>query len=107
MQVRAYADAKVADLGKGIFRKVLVHTNEMMLVEVSFPAGGVGSIHQHIHRQLSCIKSGVFEFEVEGTKIRVKAGDTLAFEPNEKHGVTCIESGVILDFFTPARKDFL
>ncbi len=37
----------------------------------------------------------------------VGKGDTLAFEPNQQHGVICIEAGVVMDFFTPAREDFL
>jgi quercetin dioxygenase-like cupin family protein len=102
-----YADVQVKDLGNGVSRKVLVHTEEMMLVEVRFPTGGVGAMHSHVHRQLSYVQSGVFEFESEGNKQRVVAGDTLAFEPNQKHGVTCLQAGVVLDFFTPAREDFL
>lgn len=107
MKLLRYTDVQVKDLGKGVSRKVLIHTEEMMLVEVRFPAGGVGAMHSHMHRQLSYIQSGVFEFESEGNKLCVSAGDTLAFEPNQKHGVTCLEEGVVLDFFTPAREDFL
>ena len=107
MKVLRYADVQAKDLGKGTSRKVLVHTEETMLVEVRFPAGGVGVAHSHVHRQLTYVQSGVFEFESEGLRQRVVAGDTLAFEPNQKHGVICLEAGVVLDFFTPAREDFL
>lgn len=107
MKVLRYADVLKIELGKGVSRKVLVHTDEMMLVEVQFPAGGIGALHTHVHRQLSYVQSGVFEFECEGAKHKVGKGDTLAFEPNQQHGVVCLEEGVILDFFTPSRKDFL
>ena len=107
MKVLTYAEVQPKDVGKGVSRKVLIHTGQMMLVEVGFPTGGVGAMHSHVHHQLTYVQSGVFEFESEGEKVMVGKGDTLAFEPNQQHGVTCIEAGVVMDFFTPAREDFL
>ncbi len=84
MKVLKQAEVQAKDVGKGVSRKVLIQTDQMMLVEVDFPTGGVGAMHSHIHRQLTYVQSGVFEFESEGTKVRVGKGDTLAFEPNQQ-----------------------
>ncbi len=100
-------DAVAQTVGEGVQRKVLVHTEETMVVEVHFASNAIGSLHSHPHRQVTYIQSGVFEFESEGEKLVCNAGDSLAFEPNVEHGVVCLQKGVVLDFFTPCRKDFL
>ena len=37
----------------------------------------------------------------------VRKGDTLYKLPNLEHGCVCLEEGVLLDFFTPMREDFV
>lgn len=98
---------ELEDLGNGITRKVLAHSDNMMAVEVRFDKGAVGTMHSHPHEQLTYVLSGVFEFTIgDETKI-VKAGDTMYKEPNIEHGCVCLETGVLIDNFTPMRKDFL
>lgn len=98
---------ELEDLGNGITRKVLAHSDNMMAVEVRFDKGAVGTMHNHPHEQLTYVLSGVFEFTIgDETKI-VKAGDTMYKEPNIEHGCVCLEAGVLIDNFTPMRKDFL
>ncbi|MBV1842617.1 cupin domain-containing protein [Photobacterium ganghwense] len=98
---------ELEDLGNGITRKVLAHSDNMMAVEVRFDKGAVGTMHCHPHEQLTYVLSGVFEFTIgDETKI-VKAGDTMYKEPNIEHGCVCLEAGVLIDNFTPMRKDFL
>ena len=101
------ADIKANDLGGGVTRRVLAHAPQMMMVEVSFEAGSVGSEHRHPHCQSTYVLSGRFRFTIEGEAVEVSAGDTLCFAPNELHGTLCLEEGTLLDVFTPMREDFL
>jgi quercetin dioxygenase-like cupin family protein len=64
-------------------------------------------LHQHVHVQISYVESGVFEVEVGGVKKILKKGDTFFAPSNIWHGVVCLEEGVLLDSFSPMRKDFL
>lgn len=64
-------------------------------------------MHHHPHEQCTYILSGAFEFEVDGCKHIVRAGDTLYKQPDVVHGCVCVEDGELLDIFTPSRKDFL
>ena len=48
-----------------------------------------------------------FEFTINGEKKVVRKGDTLYKLPNVEHGCVCLEEGVLLDFFTPMREDFV
>ncbi|HOQ94562.1 MAG TPA: cupin domain-containing protein [Sphaerochaeta sp.] len=99
--------APLTPAGEGVTRKVLAYNDDLMLCELHFETGAVGSLHRHPHQQISYIISGSFEFEINGVKRVVKAGDSLYKEPNVEHGAVCLEAGVLLDFFTPMRDDFV
>ena len=72
-----------------------------------FEKGAVGTLHSHPHEQITYVLSGEFEFTIgDETKI-VKAGDALYKQPDIIHGCTCLSEGVLLDNFTPMRKDFV
>ncbi|MEF2071594.1 cupin domain-containing protein [Consotaella aegiceratis] len=88
-------------------RRILTHTPDMMVVEVEFSEGGWGPQHSHPHVQATYVRSGRFEFDVEGEKKQVGAGDSLIMPPNAKHGCTVLEAGTLIDVFSPAREDFL
>ncbi|WP_443091264.1 cupin domain-containing protein [Basfia succiniciproducens] len=95
------------DLGGGVQRKILAYSENIMSVEVHFEKGAIGSLHSHPHEQLTYVLSGSFEFTIgDETKI-VNAGDVLYKQPNVMHGCVCLEQGVLLDTFTPMRKDFI
>lgn len=94
-------------LNDKVERKILSFSENMMIVEVVFETGGIGELHTHSHEQMVYIKSGKFEFTLLNQKYIVTEGDTLAFKPNEQHGVKCIEKGALIDMFTPYREDFL
>ncbi len=100
-------DAVRQDLGGGTAREVLAHTEQMMIVRVSFQKGSVGSIHTHPHCQSTYILSGRFRFTVDGREEEVGPGDTISFPPDLPHGTVCLEEGQLLDIFTPRRDDFL
>ncbi|QTH06803.1 cupin domain-containing protein [Vibrio fluvialis] len=100
-------DVKLEDLGAGVARKILAYSDNIMSVEVHFEQGAIGPMHSHPHEQLTYVLLGEFEFTIgDETKI-VKAGDALYKEPNVMHGCVCLKAGVLLDNFTPMRKDFI
>jgi len=102
------ADARqLEDLGGGIKRKITAYNDNLMCVEVHFETGAVGAMHSHPHEQITYILSGRFEFNIGGNKKVLSAGDATYKQPNIEHGAVCLEAGVLLDIFTPCRKDFL
>ncbi len=100
-------DIPLTDLGGGVMRRVLAYNEQQMIVEVHFEKDGVGSMHTHPHVQSTYVKSGKFRFTIDGEDVEVAAGDTIAFPPDIPHGTLCLEAGVLLDIFTPMRKDFI
>ncbi|HRO12788.1 cupin domain-containing protein [Amaricoccus sp.] len=96
------------DTGGGIMRRVLSESPEIMLVEVSFPAGAVGEEHSHPHVQSTLVKSGRFEFTVAGESFTVGPGDAFVIPAGAAHGCRALgEPGVLIDTFAPRRDDFL
>jgi len=101
------SQTKWEDLGGGVFRQVVGYDDALMLVIVRFTKGAVGAVHHHFHSQSSFVASGSFEVSIKGEKKILKSGDGFYVEPNVAHGVVCLEEGILIDAFSPARQDFL
>lgn len=91
----------------GVSRKIMAYDENLMLVKVFFKTGGIGTIHQHKHSQITHVESGVFEVEIDKEKKVLKAGDAFYIPPNIMHGAVCIEAGTLIDVFSPMREDFI
>ena len=72
-----HKDVKPEDQGNGVVRRVLAYSKDLMCVENTFEKGAVGALHHHPHTQITYIVSGKFEFEIDGVKKIVEAGDTM------------------------------
>ena len=91
----------------GVLRKVLAYCDSLMCVEHYFETGAVGALHSHPHTQITYVAEGRFSFTIEGETREVAKGDTLCKQNGVKHGCTCLEKGILVDFFTPMREDFI
>ncbi len=91
----------------GVTRQILGYDGHLMMVKVIFEKGAVGSVHHHYHSQASYVASGKFELTIGGEKRILEAGDGYYVAPDEMHGCVCLEAGVLIDTFSPARTDFL
>ena len=100
-------ELELKKLEGGCARKVLSHNKDMMMVEVHFAEGSKGALHTHPHTQCTYVRSGLFEFTIDGENVIVGPGDSICCEPDVPHGTLCLEAGILIDCFTPAREDFL
>ena len=83
-----HAEIEPEVCGQGVKRRILAYSKDAMCVENIFETGGVGAMHCHPHTQISYVVSGRFRFTI-------------------MHGCVCLEAGVLLDFFTPMRDEFV
>ena len=102
-----HKDVKPEDQGNGVVRRVLAYSKDLMCVENTFEKGAVGALHHHPHTQITYIVSGEFEFEIDGVKKIVRAGDTMLKLNGVEHGCVCLEAGKLIDIFNPMREDFV
>jgi len=100
-------EVPVTDLGGGVSRQMLGYNDQLMMVKVIFQKGAIGALHEHRHTQASFCAAGAFEFTIGDQKRVIEAGDATFIPPNVLHGVVCLEAGVLLDTFSPAREDYL
>lgn len=100
-------DIPKENLGGGITRQILGYGPEIMVVRVWFDKGAVGEVHAHRHSQSTYVESGSFEVFIDGEKRVLGAGDSFYIAPHLDHGAVCLEPGVLIDTFSPAREDFL
>ena len=100
-------DLKWENPAPGVNRQIMAYDGQVMLVQVKFEKGAIGTPHEHFHSQASFVVSGRFEVEIGEKKKILSAGDSFYVEPDMRHGVVCLEAGVLIDTFTPMRLDFL
>jgi quercetin dioxygenase-like cupin family protein len=102
------AEIELETLEEGrVARKIRAHDGTLMIVEVIFKSGAIGSEHRHVHEQICYCLAGEFEFTVEGQKTRLRPGDSVYIPTSALHGALCLSEGRLLDIFTPQREDFL
>jgi len=100
-------ESEAETVGDGIRRTLLGYDDHLMLAKVWFRKGSVGDVHTHLHSQVSYVVEGKFEVEVDGGKQILSAGDAFFVPSMAPHGAVCLEDGILLDVFSPARRDFL
>ena len=94
-------------VAEGVQRQIMGYDDKIMLVNVKFDEGGVGSLHEHYHSQVTYVVSGEFKLTIgEETKI-MKGGDSFYIPPHVMHGAICLKAGVLIDVFSPIREDFM
>jgi quercetin dioxygenase-like cupin family protein len=98
---------KWTNVAPGVQPAILAYEESVMLVKVKFEKGAIGVLHQHPHVQISYVASGQFEVELGGVKKVLNQGETFFAASNVWHGVICLEEGVLMDTFSPMRKDFI
>ena len=91
----------------GNHRRVVLHTDELMMVEFAFEEGGIGMLHSHPHVQASYVAEGLFEVTIGDRKETIAAGGAFIVPSGLVHGVKALKKGRLVDSFTPRREDFL
>lgn len=101
------SDGTWTDMPGGSRRRVVLELPELMLVEFTFEAGGVGALHSHPHVQTSYIAEGTFEVTIDGVTEAISQGGAYIVPSGKVHGVKALTAGRLIDTFTPRRDDFL
>jgi quercetin dioxygenase-like cupin family protein len=94
-------------VGEGIQRQIVGFDETIMMVNVKFVKGAIGSLHNHHHTQVTHIAEGAFEVTIEEETKKLKKGDSFYIRSNKTHGVVCLEEGMLIDVFSPIREDFI
>jgi quercetin dioxygenase-like cupin family protein len=105
--VTRYASAKVSQPVNGVTRRILAHSDNLMLTEHTLEKGAVLPDHKHAHEQLVYLLKGEISLEMGGERLNMRPGDSLVIASNVSHKVTALTKSLALDVFSPSRKDYL
>lgn len=94
-------------VGKGIKRKIMGYDDRVMMVNVLFEKGAIGTLHEHYHSQVTNVAKGAFEVTINNVTKVMKEDDCFYIPPHTVHGVVCLEDGLLIDVFSPMREDFM
>jgi quercetin dioxygenase-like cupin family protein len=89
-----------------ISRKI-VTGEKAMVAHVYLKKGAVVPEHHHESEQITWILEGALKFELEGTEVVVRAGETLTIPSNVPHRAVALEDTLDIDIFSPIRHDWL
>ncbi len=85
----------------------MVHTEQMTFSYWEVKSGAQLPEHQHFHEQLSMLMEGNFEFNINGEKKLLEAGDFIVISSNTPHSGKALTECKIIDVFTPVREDYI
>ena len=91
----------------GFQRKIIGYNDQLMMVRVRIDKGTVIELHNHPHSQSSFVVSGRFELTLGSETREITSGDGFFADSNVPHAVKAIETGEIIDTFSPMREDFI
>ena len=101
------SDVPLEDVAWGMTRQIMGYDTNIMVVRVFFKKDAIGAEHAHLHQQVSYVEKGMFEVNIAGKKEILKAGDAFVVPSEALHGAVCLEDGILIDTFSPMRKDFI
>jgi quercetin dioxygenase-like cupin family protein len=92
----------------GVKRRVLSHSTTGVMVLYRIEPGKIFPLHSHPHAQFGVFLEGGGDFIVEGNTWKMKKGDSYFIPPGVMHELRTSrdEVSVVVDFFTPERKDY-
>ena len=108
MKVLNLAEVEGDQPGPGAVRKILVYSENMMLMYSEAEPGG-GLSHSHPHEQMGYIIQGTTQLTAGGETVTLRAGSSFLLEPNEHHELKTLgdETCIVLDIFHPHREDYV
>ncbi len=91
----------------GLTRRVGAHNEKLLLVEHRMERNWAGAAHSHPHDQVVYVVSGRLRIRAGDQTFEVGQGDSFVVRGGVEHRASALEPSVVIDAFTPARRDYL
>jgi quercetin dioxygenase-like cupin family protein len=100
------SDLPATEMLPGVLRRS-VCLDGVMLTFFDFEPDAVIPEHHHPHQQITWVISGAMEFDLDGEKRVLQAGDGATVPPNTPHSAVILgERCQALDAWHPVREDY-
>ena len=99
-------DLPASEMLPGVTRRA-VYLDDVMLTFFDFEPNSVIPAHDHPHQQITWVVSGAMEFDLDGERRILRAGDGALIPPNVRHGAVILDEPChALDAWHPIRQDY-
>ena len=95
------------EIAPGVTRQIMGYLSDVMVIRVHFGDKTSFPVHSHPHQQITHIIEGTFKATIDGESEILGPGDSYVVPGNTPHSVESMESGILIDVFSPKRDDFL
>jgi quercetin dioxygenase-like cupin family protein len=99
-------DLPPTEMLPGVTRRA-AYLDDLMITIVDLEPDAIVPEHRHPHQQISWIVSGSMEFDLDGVKRVLTAGDGVLIPPNTPHSAAILDKPCrALDAWHPVRDDY-
>jgi quercetin dioxygenase-like cupin family protein len=91
----------------GVDFVLLSHGPESMVTKMLYKKEDNPPLHKHPNEQSGYVISGTYRIIIDNVGCEIGPGDSYSIPRDLEHSIEIIESGEVLDFFSPPRKDYL
>lgn len=95
------------EMHPGMWRQTLVHNDDLMLCLFTLKAGTSLPAHSHPHVQAGYVIAGAVELTIESKTTVTRRGCSYIVPSGEIHSAKALEDSLVIDAFTPARRDYI
>ncbi len=85
----------------------IISGEKLMFVEHRVKKGHTALGDSHVNEQLTMVLSGAVRFTIGKESYLLKEGDALLIPSNVKHNCEVLEDSMIIEVFSPPRKEWL
>lgn len=108
-KVYAWDNVKSETMAVGIGRR-FVHSDNLMIAQITFPEGAVVPAHRHDNEQVTYMISGRLRFlfgDDQAEEVIVGPGEVLFIPGGLLHSALALDEVFELDVFNPPRADWI
>jgi quercetin dioxygenase-like cupin family protein len=92
---------------KGVDFSVLSYSNNSMVTKMLYKENDNVPFHNHINEQSGYVISGKYLLKFLDKSETIEEGDSYTIPSNVEHSLEVIIPGIVIDFFSPKRDDYL
>ena len=92
---------------KGVAFELLSNGQKSMITKMNYKTGNKVPFHNHPSEQAGYVISGKIRIQFADNDQILTAGDSYVIPENEDHSMEVLESGEVIDVFTPPREDYI
>lgn len=100
-------DGTITSPERGLIRRVGAWNDKLLLAEHRMEKGWVGTRHQHPHDQVVYVVSGQLSVTIESETFVAGPGDSFVVRGGVDHQAAALEDSVVVDVFTPCRREYV